>query len=211
LLCTKPVDLYQSAIQINLLLCRHLLQKSDVNKMKYPSHLIREVEIQNGIRIYIRPIRPEDGPLEQDFVRGLSEETKYFRFMSTMNELTDSMISKFINIDYDREMAFIAVKKAGEAEIEVGVCRFCTLEDGKSCEFSVVVADDWKHLGVRHALMSILMEVAEGKNLEYMTTELLARDIDQLELLKDLGFEVEATEDLTIKKAGKHLMECAAR
>jgi acetyltransferase len=81
----------------------------------YPQHLIERVPLPDGIDLTIRPIRPEDAEMEQDFVRGLSDQTKYFRFMQAIKELTPEMLVRFTQIDYDREMALIGVveRRAG--------------------------------------------------------------------------------------------------
>ena len=75
----------------------------------YPTHLVSQWQLADGTDITIRPIRPEDAELEQEFVRDLSEESKYFRFMNSMQELTETMLVRFTQIDYSREMALIAV------------------------------------------------------------------------------------------------------
>jgi hypothetical protein len=79
----------------------------------------RDISITpDGTNIVIRPIRPEDADLEKTFVRGLSDEAKYFRFMETIQELTPAMLVRFTQIDYDQEMALMAVTEvAGEKSI----------------------------------------------------------------------------------------------
>ncbi len=75
----------------------------------YPHELISHWQLPNGTEITIRPIRPEEADIEKDFVHRLSERSKYFRFMQALQELTPEMIVRFTQIDYDREMAFVAV------------------------------------------------------------------------------------------------------
>ena len=108
----------------------------------YPSQLIQVWTLTDGTQIEIRPIRPEDADIEAEFVRKLSAETKYFRFMSTLGELSASMLARLTQIDYDREMAFIATVHEGDKEVEIGVCRYSVNADQESCEFAVVVADE---------------------------------------------------------------------
>ena len=80
----------------------------------YPAHLVSQWQLADGTDITIRPIRPEDAELVQNFVRGLSEESKYFRFMNSMQELTETMLVRFTQIDYSREIALIAVTEMDE-------------------------------------------------------------------------------------------------
>ncbi len=77
----------------------------------YPHELIQHYQLANGTNITIRPIRPEDADMEKDFVHRLSERTKYFRFMQSLQELTPEMLVRFTQIDYDREIAFVAISK----------------------------------------------------------------------------------------------------
>jgi hypothetical protein len=102
---------------------------------------------KDGTAVTIRPIKPEDAELEIEFVRKLSPETKYYRFMNTMRELSPAMVARLTQIDYDREMAFVATLDDDGSEKEIGVCRYAVNPDGESCEFAVVVADDWQGTG----------------------------------------------------------------
>jgi acetyltransferase len=74
----------------------------------YPVHLIQDWELPDGRTVTIRPIRPEDAEREQQFVISMSDESKYYRFMDTIRELTQTMLVRFTQIDYDREMALVA-------------------------------------------------------------------------------------------------------
>jgi acetyltransferase len=74
----------------------------------YPAALVNTVMLGDGTPVTIRPIRPEDAAIERDFVNALSEQSKYLRFMYALKEITPAMLSRFTQIDYDREMALIA-------------------------------------------------------------------------------------------------------
>jgi len=172
----------------------------------YPTHLIHDWQLPDGTSITIRPIRPEDAQLEQDFVRDLSEETKYFRFMDSMNELSAAMLVRFTQIDYDREMALLAVTQQDGVEVEVGVCRYAVNPDGASCEFALVVSDKWQHKAIGHKLMASLIDAAREKGLKTMEGEVLASNRDMLKLVTTLGFAVATCEDdPAIKKVVKQL------
>ncbi len=161
----------------------------------YPVHLIKNWQTPDGIDVVIRPIRPEDAYIEQEFVRNLSERAKYFRFMQTLKELTPSMLARFTQIDYDREMALIAVLEEKKGDRELGVCRYITNPDGISCEFAIVVADEWQHRGVGHRLMAQLMEAARERGLRRMEGEVLADNHEMIALVRSLGFEVTTSEE----------------
>lgn len=161
----------------------------------YPQDLIEHYQLSNGANITIRPIRPEDAMLEKDFVHRLSERTKYFRFMQALQELTPEMIVRFTQIDYDREMAFVAVTDAANMPGELGVGRYLMNPDGNSVEFALVVADDCQCLGIGSKLMRTLMQTAKAKGMAFFEGEVLAVNTPMLSLVKKLGFSIEAIAD----------------
>jgi len=155
----------------------------------YPSHMTTSYLSTDGQKVTIRPIRPEDANLELEFVKGLSAESKYFRFMNTIRELSQAQLIRLTQIDYDREMAFVATIEQGEDELEVGVARYATNPDGESCEFAIVVADSWQGKGLARRLIGVLIDAARthGK-LKYMYGEFLAENRRMLKFVSDLGF-----------------------
>jgi len=172
----------------------------------YPSHLVGECSLNDGTRITIRPIRPEDATIEQTFVRSLSPQSKRFRFMESLNELTQQMLIRFTQLDYNRELALIAVVEQDGGEVELGVARYATNIDGESCEFALVVTDQWQNRGIGTQLMAALIEAARVKGFKFMTGEILADNHNMLSLVKKLGFTVTRNpEDLGIMLANREL------
>ncbi len=161
----------------------------------YPTHLTQRWQLADSTDMLIRPIRPEDAEAEQNFVLGLSEESKYFRFRQTLNALTPEMLVRFTQIDYDREMAFIAVTEQGGKEIEIGVTRYITNPDHESCEFALVVADAWHGKGIGSRLMEQLMRTAHARGLRRMEGEVISRNLPMLKLMARLGFTVRPSPD----------------
>jgi acetyltransferase len=167
----------------------------------YPVNLVTRAQLPNGINIVIRPIRPEDADLEQTFTRQLSNEAKYFRYMSSVQELTPEMLTRFTQIDYHNEMALIAVTEDEHHEVELGVARYVINPDKRSCEFALVVADKWQRQGIGHKLMNHLMEIARDRGLEKMEGEVLSNNFKMLDLMKSLYFQVSPyPEDNSIKQ-----------
>ena len=166
----------------------------------YPVHLVKKVQLNDGMDIVIRPIRPEDAEIEAKFVRGLSSEAKYFRFMNSLQELSQEMLVRFTQIDYHNEMALIAVTSTDAGEEQVGVARYTTNLDKTSCEFALVVSDKWQGRGIAHQLMESLMEVARDRDLQSMEGQVLSNNTRMLELVASLGFSVENDPDDTAVK-----------
>jgi acetyltransferase len=161
----------------------------------YPGHLVSHMQLPDGTDIVLRPIRPEDAGIEADFVRQLSPQAKYFRFMQSLRELTPEMLVRFTQIDYDRELALIAVVLQGEQELEVAVTRYGMNPDGESCEFAIVVADAWQGKGIAMRLMTLLMETAKARGFKLMEGTVLAANVAMLGLVKRLGFDVQPLPD----------------
>jgi acetyltransferase len=172
----------------------------------YPAHLVSQVQLNDGTDIMIRPIRPEDAEIEQQFIRNLSKEAKYFRFMNTLHELSQEMLVRFTQIDYHNEMALIAVSKQNNSEEEIGVARYITNLDKKSCEFALVVSDQWQHKSIGHHLMEKLIEIARNRGFERMEGEILSNNFKMIDLIRSIGFQVSNDPDDTeIKQAVLYL------
>jgi acetyltransferase len=154
----------------------------------YPSHLCSQFQLPDGALVTIRPIRPEDAQMEQAFIRRLSQQSKYFRFMESIHELSREMLVRFTQLDYARELAFIATLRQEDKEIEVGVARYFTNPDGESGEIALVVADEWHNLGLGTRLMTCIIEAAREKNFQTLEGEVLASNVKMLHLMHKLGF-----------------------
>ncbi|MBI1423982.1 MAG: GNAT family N-acetyltransferase [Gammaproteobacteria bacterium] len=161
----------------------------------YPAHYTSHWQLADGTDIWCRPIRPEDAGIETAFIARLSEQTKYFRFMRALHELTPEMLVRFTQIDYDREMALIVVTQEAGAEKEIAVARYITNPDGMSCEFAIVVADEWTKRGIGSQLLRQLMEVAKLRGLRTMEGEVLSDNHPMQEMAKSLGFMVRMSPD----------------
>ncbi len=155
----------------------------------YPPELEETWHLEDGTDIVVRPIRPEDAIIEKSFVENLSVESRYFRFMSPIHEVSRQMLARFTQIDYDREMALVAVTGEGSADARIiGVARYVTNPDGQSCEFALTVADDWQRKGIGRQLMQRLMTFARDRGLEIMEGDVLTQNHKMLKLCQALGF-----------------------
>ena len=177
--------------------------------LPYPARFEQIWPLPGGGEYAIRPIRPDDAQMLQDLVHGLSPESRYFRFVSSISELPPSMLARFTLIDYDREMALVAVyreRTAGadgqftESERIVGVSRYVTNPDQSSCEFALLVADDFSGKGLGSRLMLSIMDVAREKGLTEIDGLVLANNPGMLKLMRSLGFTIKTyTEDEDFK------------
>jgi len=161
----------------------------------YPSKLAGEHRLADGTRLTVRLIRPEDAELEREFVNGLSEQSRYLRFMYTLRTISPAMIARFTQIDYDREMALIALLREAGAEKQIAVARYAVHPDGQSCEFAIVVADAWHGRGIATELLKRLIDIARDRGLERMDGVVLRENRGMLLLATELGFRVSAADD----------------
>jgi acetyltransferase len=133
--------------------------------------------------------------MEKYFVSRLSERTKYFRYKQALQELTPEMIVRFTQIDYDREMAFVAVSDNKNLPSELGVGRYMMNPDGRSVEFALVVADDCQRLGIGSRLLKTLMQAAKDKGMAFFEAEVMTANSSMLALVTKLGFSIETLTD----------------
>lgn len=170
--------------------------------LPYPSNHEQQWPLRGGGEYTVRPIQPDDATMLQAFVRELSPESRYFRFISTIQELPATLLSRFTLIDYDREMALVATVRTPPTDSDgpaveriVGVSRYITNPDRSSCEFSLVVADDFKGKGLGSRLMQSIMHFAREQGLTEIEGLVLARNAGMLKLMKGLGFGIKPFAD----------------
>jgi acetyltransferase len=183
--------------------------------LPYPTHFEREWPMKGGGTYRIRAIRPDDADMLQTFVRGLSAESRYMRFASHMPELPPRMLARLTLIDYDRELALVAVLEevtvdddGSRSSVEkiIGVSRYFTNPDQTSCEFSLVVADELAGQGLGSRLMLSIIEAARAKGLTEIIGLILANNASMLRLMTSLGFTLAPfPEDPDFKLATKAL------
>jgi hypothetical protein len=102
------------------------------------------VTLLDGSDVAIRTLHREDAELDRAFIRNLSPESRWMRFLGQIGEPSDSPIRKLTELDYRHDMAFIALSRGGGIEHAVGVSRYSLTPDGQSCECAVAVADAWQ-------------------------------------------------------------------
>lgn len=158
----------------------------------YPTKWVTPWRLTDGTDVILRPVRPEDEPLELEFVRSLSDESSRARFFRIIKNLKHESLVRFSNIDYDREMAFIAeTKEADGRRVEIGVGRLVLQQNRRRGEFAVVVADKYQDKGLGTKLVDMLINWAEEKGLESIYGIILPENRRMIQLSEKLGFRIE--------------------
>jgi len=164
----------------------------------YPVELEQDVRLRDGRMVRVRPIRPEDAARELRFFNRLSDKSRFQRFMQYVRELSPRMLARFTQLDYDRELALVAL---WEGEF-VAVGRYAPNADGLTAEFALAVADDWQGKGLGHKLLEQLCDAARGAGYRALYGHILDANRDMLELARHLGFvEIErGASDVTVER-----------
>jgi len=152
----------------------------------YPTELEGTLKLRDGSTVTVRPIRPEDAEPEQRFFEGLSQRSRYQRFMNQMAHLPPRMLARFTQLDYDRELALVAIAPGGQEFIAVG--RYAPNADGETAEFALTVADAWQGRGLGRGLLERLCECARAAGYRALLGSILHANQDMLVLAENLGF-----------------------
>jgi acetyltransferase len=153
--------------------------------LPYPEHLAHEVRLADGAGVTLRPVRPEDEPLLVDLVARSSAADVRLRFHAALKQLPNEAAARLSQIDYDREMALVAVATSGEA---LGVARLVEDPERETAEFALLVRSDWQGRRLGHTLLSELAAYARSRGLRRLWGEVLHENAGMLELAANLGF-----------------------
>lgn len=168
----------------------------------YPHALVKDIVLQDGRRVRLRPIRAEDAAIEQAFVRGLSEQSRYLRFQDAVRELSPAELKRLTDIDYHDTMAIIAVVEEHGTEVEIGVARYAADDEARRiCEFAIVVGDAWCGSGLATAMMEYLVSIARERGFVLMYGDVLHENFRMLRFAEKLGFRLEPhPDDATLRR-----------
>lgn len=154
-----------------------------------PADLPRARHVVNGTPVELRPMGPDDAALEAEFVRRLSSDSRYQRFMVTLAELSPVKVASLTDVDQLRHVALAATAEREGRQALVGAARYIVDPAATdSCEFAVEVDDAWQGTGLAGILMGALIDVARSRGLRRMEGFVLAANRRMLKLTRQLGF-----------------------
>jgi acetyltransferase len=161
----------------------------------YPTRYVTPWRLSDGTEVILRPIRPEDEPMEYELLTTVSEATLRGRFFENLTDITHEMLVRFTNIDYDREMAMVAELTQGRKKRIIGVARLMGEADRGRGEFAVLVHDDFQGRGLGFKLTDIIIGIAQEKGLREISGFVDSKNRRMLRVVKELGFLAEETVD----------------
>ena len=172
----------------------------------YPAHLSRTWTLASGESLFLRPVRHDDGELEETFVRALSLESRYQRMLSGGTKVTPEWIDSMTHIDYHRHMAFAVTTVSDGIEQFVGVGRYVVDAVKSSAEVALVLADAWQGQGLGRPLLETLLEHAESAGVREALGTVLATNVAMLRLVRSMGFAVKPEPgDATVRRISRQL------
>jgi acetyltransferase len=157
----------------------------------YPTRYVTLWQTKDGRSVVLRPIKPDDEAMEKEAVEKLTEESQRFRFFSILHKVTHEMLVRFCNIDYDREMTITAEYTENDRKRSVGNSRLIIQSDGLSGEFAVVVAEDFRDVGLGLKLTDMIIGIARDRGLKSIYGIALKENSRMINLARRLGFYIE--------------------
>ena len=154
----------------------------------YPKEYVSSYTLKDGARVILRPIRPEDEPMEAEMFTKFSERTQQYRFFQLIKDITHELMIRFTQIDYDREIAIIGELRAPDGSKMVGVARLIADAYNESAEFAIVVADPWQNQGLGSKLTDFVLKLARKRGLKKIFAEMLSENTAMIHILEKRGF-----------------------
>ena len=161
----------------------------------YPQELEEQVLLNNQERCLFRPILPEDEPLLEHFISNVTKEDLYYRYFSEINEFNHEDLAYMTQIDYDREMAFVAVRPTPLGDEIIGVTRAISDPDNIAAEFAVLVRSDCKGMGLGKRLLTKLIDYTRRHGLKQLNGITMPHNQGMIALAKKLGFTIDVQLD----------------
>jgi acetyltransferase len=160
----------------------------------YPAQYESRLSMPDVGELLIRPIRPDDAELLVELFDTLSPQSIYYRFFSPVKQLSPTMLARFTQIDYDREIALVAILESGGSEKMLGAARIILQHNLKDAEFAVLVGDPWHGRGIGAHLLATCLDIARDRRFRSIWGTVLAENKGMLALGRKLGFTIKRAE-----------------
>jgi len=156
-------------------------------EIEYPEELERIVELKDGSRVLLRPIRPADATMKQHLFYALSKEAVVKRYLGPVKAMPLKRVWPYVTVDYENEMNIVATVQEDGSESMIAMGSYVRIPGTNRAEVAVVVRDDWQDRGLGTRLLEYLVEIAKSKGYEGFDAWVLAENSKMLHILKKLG------------------------
>ncbi len=180
------------ALDLTRFLCQGAERSENLVIAPYPKKYITWHTLKNGVRVTFRPIKPEDENRFNALFKSLSIQSVRFRFFETIKELSHDTLSRYCNLDYDREIAIVAQLDDGNI---IGVVRLILDFEAKKGEFAVMVSDSWHGLGLGSKLMEVIIDIGRDLKLETIYSDVSPENTKMLLLCGNKGFTAKSKDE----------------
>lgn len=157
---------------------------------QYPAQYEEWITLKDGSPLFLRPIRPADGPLLLDLFQKLSPETIYFRFLTHLDRLQPELLKHLVEIDYETHFTIVAVIEDEGMETIIGTCRYITTKKMEHAELTIVLKDDWQRRGLGKMMAARVVNIARSKGISSIEIHFDYRNEGMKVLFASLGYPV---------------------
>jgi acetyltransferase len=164
----------------------------------YPKQYVAARRLKNGAEVLLRPIKAEDEGRFNELIKSLSAESMRFRFFEVFKEMNHETLTRYCNLDYDRQIAIVAELPQSNGQI-IGAGRVIAEPDGKSGEFAVLVCDPWQGFGLGSLLTDHIISIAKEMRLPKIFAHVLSNNYKMMRLGEKKGFKMERLDEETVR------------
>lgn len=161
----------------------------------YPKKYVTKRTLRNGVKVTLRPIKPEDENRFYNLFKSLSPQSVRFRFFQTIKEMTHDTLSRYCNLDYDREIAVVAQLDDNRL---IGVVRLIFDTETRKGEFAIMVSDSWHGLGLGSKLMDYLIDIGRDLKLETIYSDVSPENAKMINLCSNKGFAAKSKDEYSV-------------
>ncbi len=157
----------------------------------YPADLETSTTLKDGSTLIVRPIKPTDEPMMKDMFYDFSERTVYLRYHATLKSMPHNSLQVFCNVDYDTEMAIVAIAERDGVEEIVGVARYMMEAAEQTAELAFAVRDEWQRKGIGTFLFRHLVRIAKQRGIRHATASVLAENQGMMRIFHRCGLPIQ--------------------
>ncbi len=162
----------------------------------YPEELERWIELKDGTRAFLRPLKLTDEPMLRDMFYRLSPESVHYRFFQVIKSMPHEKLQEFLRIDYEADMALVALTSSTEEDARmIAIAHYLKEPRSNFAEAAFLVGDDWQGKNIGTQLMATLLEAAQLQGIAGFTAEVLADNRGMLRVFHKCGYAVESRLD----------------